>query len=192
MIPEVVTPPASDALTLGVLKALLRIDDDQFDTHLTALLPAAATHLEQAYGCVVLSQTRRAWFNPSVLLSARSIELPLWPVTAVRSITVYDVDDVAAVISSGDYYLDTTSGRSLSRVVWKATAAVCASTLREINAIAVEFVVGSATEASAPSTVILALAQLVGYWLERPEGAEAVEPASVRVLMSSMAPSGTA
>lgn len=78
------TPPTPPLEPLGLdeVKANLRVDDDDSDDLIAALITSARMHVENVTGLVILPQT----VTETVPRLGLSIELASWPVTAVTAV----------------------------------------------------------------------------------------------------------
>lgn len=183
-----VTGPTSEPVTLAEAKAHLRVDIDEDDDLIEALVATAREHLETISRprVAMLEQTWRyvadAWPSSNVL------ELRPYPLRSVVSISYTDLAGAVTVISSGEYLVDTTSrpGRVVMRNGWPA------ATLQEINGLAIEFKAGYGTDPSAvPLPLRQAVLLLTSHWYETREpvlttGAVGKEvPLTVKALFAS-------
>ncbi len=203
-----VTGPTVEPITTANAKAWLRVDSSSDDTLIDALVATARRHVENYTGKALISQTWAYWldrFPPgggatpwwdgvrqgavsSLYQSeARHIEIPKGPVSALTSVSTFDLDDVETALSaSTDYRLDDSG--EIQRVVLR-DGAVWPTELRESKAIKVLFVAGyGATAASVPDPLIVAMKMLLAHWYENREavvtGTTATElPLSVKVLL---------
>ncbi|MFT4097205.1 MAG: phage head-tail connector protein [Rhodoblastus sp.] len=100
-----ITPPAAEPVTLGETKAWLRVDTNDEDATIAALISAGRVLVEQSTRRALVTQSWRiimdAWPTAGAdgswtLLSTRpaaalaQVELPLAPVQSVAAIRVYD------------------------------------------------------------------------------------------------------
>ena len=85
------TPPAVEPVTLAEAKAHLKIDTTDDDALITALIPAARARAEWHTGRALVTQGWTLWLDawPDI------IAIPLPPLQAVASVTVYARDDSA-------------------------------------------------------------------------------------------------
>lgn len=98
------TPPTAEPLTLGEVKAHLRLDGGEEDALLLSLVTAAREHLERETGLCLMAQSWRLhlndWPADGVIRLARS------PVQAIQIITVYGADGVPLHVPLEDHLLD--------------------------------------------------------------------------------------
>jgi hypothetical protein len=90
-----------------------------------------------------------------------SVELPRWPLTSITSVTVYDEDSNAVVVTVADTF-DVDTYRLPGRVTLKR-GAVWPVALRANNAIQIVYVSGHANAAAVPAPMKRAVKQLAAY-----------------------------
>ena len=126
-----VTPPASEPVTLAEAKAWARVDSADEDAVLTGLVAAARAAAEEYLGRSLVTQTwkltldpcgrRGEWFEGTYDLPVdyfdgdlpRAFDLPRGPVASVTSVTTYDPSNVAALFAAPNYRLDAAGARLL-------------------------------------------------------------------------------
>ncbi|WP_406856854.1 head-tail connector protein [Alsobacter sp. KACC 23698] len=101
---QILTPPATEPLTLAELKLWLRIDGADDDALLSALIVAARLAVEAASGCKLITQTWRMTLNA---WPRSPFGLPVWPVQAVTAVRVYAASGAATTVSPDLYQLAT-------------------------------------------------------------------------------------
>lgn len=177
-----VTAPASEPVTAAELRTHLRADSAELpDAEANALITDARTEIENMTGIAFITQTWRlsldrwpaggeAWwdgiremsitelYNSSTL---QSLALPRFPLASITSVTVYDEDSVATVVSvANTFNVDTyqTPGRlTLKRgQTWPVA-------LRANNAIEVIYVAGYTNAANVPAPMKRAIKQLAAF-----------------------------
>lgn len=101
------TPPATEPLTLAEAKQFLRIEHNDDDTVISALIAAARTQVETAARCALIAQTwrfvRDAWPVDGRLALKRG---PLLSIAAAR---VFDAEGDPVVIDPEAFALDKAS-----------------------------------------------------------------------------------
>ncbi|WP_152051820.1 head-tail connector protein [Tautonia marina] len=137
-----VTPPASEPVSLSEAKAWARIDGSDDDATLTALITAARLAAEQYLRRSLITQT---WKLTLDLCGARgsepwwdgvvdgplnslygglpnTIPLPRGPVSAISSVVTYDLDNSSATYSASNYRLDNSGDRLILNygAIWPA------------------------------------------------------------------------
>lgn len=83
-----ITPPVAEALTLGEVKAHVRVDGGEEDGLLLSLVAVAREHLERVSGLCLISQTWRLYLDS--LPEDGVIQIARGPVQAIESLTIYD------------------------------------------------------------------------------------------------------
>lgn len=147
----VVTPPTVEPLSLTEVKARLRLPTDSTaeDSDLRGLMLAARKQVEKDLaGCCLAPTVIDHWIDGYT--STTAIVIPRWPLASVTSITSYDADDVATVLSSADYLVDTVSRPG--RVIINADAA-WPSSLRTHKSLVVRHTSGFGGSAKSVSSI---------------------------------------
>lgn len=160
------TPPTREPVSLYDAKLHLRVDIDDDDTLILALIKTATQYVEQ------ICRPRRAlisqkWLYLADEFPAGDIELRVVPVTAVDWIKYTDEDGSTATVSASDYVVDTYS--QPARIRLKSTASWPTVTLQEINGFQVLFTAG---ETAVPEPIRQAILLLVGHWFENREAVQ--------------------
>ena len=156
-----VTPPATEPVSLAEAKAHLRIshvDEDQF---IGTLIIAARRHAESQTGLALVSQQwrhfRDDWPDDA------AIPLPLAPLLSVDEVATYGDDDVKTVIIPTYYYADAVSRPP--RLLLRGSR-VWARPGRIGNGVAILVTVGFGAAAAVPAELRQAVLQLVAHWYE--------------------------
>jgi uncharacterized phiE125 gp8 family phage protein len=167
-----ITSPALEPVTLDEAKAHLKIDTDDDDTLITALITACRAGAEWHTGRAFITQSwilsLDAWPGTAAdcglppALSATppaAIEIPLPPLQAVTNITTYARNDAATVLDSSLYQVDTAS--KPARVALKFGVAP-PTDLRSMNAIEIAFTAGYGdAEANIPAPIHAAILEMI-------------------------------
>jgi uncharacterized phiE125 gp8 family phage protein len=174
--------PATEPVTASELRTHLRTDSTELpDAEANALITDARTEIENMTGLAFISQSWRlsldrwpsggeAWWDGVREMSItelyrtstiQSLVVPRWPLVSITSVTVYDEDSNATVVTVADTFdVDTyqTPGRlTLKRgQTWPVA-------LRANDAIQVIYVAGYANAAAVPSTMKRAVKQLAAF-----------------------------
>jgi len=103
--PVLITPPADPAVSLAELKQWARVDHDDEDSELSAMLNAAIGILDGWTGilgrCLVMQTWRVAM---AAWPTCREVRLP-FPDVSAATVTYYDADGVLQTVDSADYEL---------------------------------------------------------------------------------------
>jgi uncharacterized phiE125 gp8 family phage protein len=156
---SVITPPASEPVTLSEAKAHLRVEVSTDDALITALIAAAREHAEAVTARAFLPQTLEARWDewPTTLA------LPRAPVASVSSVKYLDADGVEQTLSGQDYRVDLASIppriTPTYGTLWPEAQAVT-------GAVAVRFVAGYANAGAVPAAIKQAMLLLVAHLYE--------------------------
>lgn len=96
--------PAVEPVTLAEVKTNLRIDHSSEDALISELIGAARQYVETVISIALINQTWRLCLDS--LPAARIALLKCHPVRSVLSVTAFDGDGVATVITPADYQID--------------------------------------------------------------------------------------
>lgn len=158
------TAPIAEPVTLVEAKAHLRIDSDDEDTHLGALIQAAREYCEGVQHRAYLSQT---WdIKLDAFPSGDCIEIPMAPLQSVTSITYIDGDGVTQTWDSANYNVLTAG---LPPRIELGYGKSWPSTRAQRQAVTVRAVLGHADAGDVPHTVKHAMLLLIGHWYENRE-----------------------
>ena len=152
---KIVTPPATEPVTLAEAKLHLRVDTSDDDALITRLISAAREQCEQELDRAVAPQTLQ------LLLDAfpdGALVLPRGPVTGVTSVQYVDTAGVLQTIAPSNYALD-----EAQIDVWllPAYGFDWPATRDEANAVRVTYTAGWTTApASVRQWILLALGTL--------------------------------
>ena len=175
--------PAVEPVTVSEAKAHLRLDGSAEDILIASLIVTSRLHVEAALGLALITQGWRLTLDrwPP---GREPVRFPLRPIAAVTSVTLYDANGDATLITSDRYLLD---GQALSpRLIpnggWTAPG-------RAHAGIEIEFEAGiGATAADVPAPIRHAILLLVAHWYEHRDPLEigqaaAMIPAAVSDLL---------
>lgn len=162
----VVTPPATEPLSLVEVKEYLRIDGTDQDAVLGAIIKAARRFCEnvqrQAYITQTLELALDAWPREA------HITLPRAPLRSVTAVTYTDKDGAEAIMPPSDYIADTRA--EPGQVVLAYGKNWPSVTLQPVNGVVIRYEAGYGTAATTvPETAKQAMWLLVGHWNERRE-----------------------
>jgi hypothetical protein len=188
MIPQLITAPTYEPVTLAEAKDHLRLEHDTDDSFVLGLIATARQHLEKVLWRAFLSQTWELtlegfpgtglrWsdlgFRGSALypFPSRSrflqkdwdaIELPLGEVQSVTSVTYVDVAGVTQTLATSEYQLDTSLPAKL-RLPYGKTWPDARS---QWDAVKIRYVVGWANPSKVPAPLKAAIKLLVSQMYE--------------------------
>lgn len=188
---RLITAPDAEPLSLtDDIKPHLRIDFDDDDPYLEALLLGARQHVETAeLSGALITQT---WELVLDNFPSLPLELPRPPLQSVTSITYIDIDDSSNVYPSSSYRVSTDSWPG--QIVLKQSQTWPSVVLREIEGVIIRFVAGYGdTPESLPMPIRQAMLLIVGDWYENRENSPLIPgvsqaaklPFVARALLSS-------
>ncbi|HXJ00567.1 MAG TPA: head-tail connector protein [Micropepsaceae bacterium] len=170
---ELLTPPASEPVSLVEAKAHLRVDHDDEDAAIARLITAARESCERITNRAFIAQSWRLWCDAWPDCVPRVISIPKPPLMSLTSVVAYDRSGAATMLSSDVIIVD--SAAVPGRLVLADTA-VLPVDLRQANAIAVSFQAGYGANASdVPAAIRMAILSLIAHLYEA-RGESAVPP----------------
>lgn len=138
--------PQGEPVTLAEAKAHLKVETDDEDALITALITAARSRAEWFTNRAFLTQSWTLWLD--VWPASGIVEIPLPPLVSVASITVYGTDDSATVLDAAAYRVDCASVPG--RIALRNALSPPVVTLRVIDGIAIAFTAGYGAAADVP------------------------------------------
>lgn len=171
LAPVRVTAPADAPVSLAQAKAHLRVDHEDDDLYIAALIDAATGHLDGWPGILGRALVSQTWRQGSSCFPADGvIRLPLAPVVSVESITYLDPESAVQALDAAAYTAPVADGLGpYVRLVVAPPA-----TARRDNAVSVTFAAGYGAPADVPAAIRHALLLMVGHWYAAREAASAV------------------
>lgn len=165
---KLVTPPASEPVSLDEAKAHCRVDiSDEDDLFSDDLIPSARQYLEGAMRRAFISQTWR--LNLDEWPDCDEIELPYAPLQSVSSVVYLDKNGDSTTWDSANYIVDADS--EPGRIVLASGVSWPGETLYPANPIQITFVAGYGDATDVPAYVKRAMKLLIGHWYEHREAA---------------------
>ncbi len=163
---RLVSGPDVEPVTLAEARLHLRVDVDDDDELISALIVVARELVEQV--------TRRALISQSWELlrdafpATPTVALPLPPLQAVDGITYTDSTGVTHTFSAADYEVDTAG--TPGRIALPSASAWPSDTLAAVNGVQIAFTAGYGDAgADVPTAIRQALLLLVGHLYENRE-----------------------
>lgn len=162
-----ITPPASEPLTLAEAKAHLRVVNSSEDTLIAAYLAAAREVVEQMTGRAFLTQTRLVTLSewPCSAHSSWMLQtLPGFPLAAITHVKYYaDGADTLSTLASGNYVAQPYA--KPGSILFLDTADLPSLACR-LDAVQITYTCGYASSAIAAAQIpgaLIALRQLVTH-----------------------------
>jgi uncharacterized phiE125 gp8 family phage protein len=151
---------------MPTLKKHMRIGIPDEDDLIAGYLTAARTYVEEGYDRALVTQTWD-YFLDTFPWAGQSIELPIWPLQSVTSITYTDSNNSPTVWPSTNYFVDAV--KKPGRIVLAYGQGWPAVSLRTANAVAIRYVAGYGDHTTVPFTTRTAIMLLVEHWYENRE-----------------------
>ena len=178
---EVVTPPASEPITLAEAKAHLRVDTSDDDALINALVVAARECAEQWLRRALLTTTFRLNAD-SFPIGGITITLDNSPVQSVTSIK-YDTETTDDVVFDPSNF-NTDLVTEPSRIVL-VDGGTWPETKIAPNVVRVEYVSGYASASVIPQPIIQGMLLMIGDWYEFREDSVQIMPKASERLMGA-------
>ena len=159
-MPILLTPPASEPLSLAEAKAWLRLDSSTEDDLVSALIVSARMIVEATTRRMLLTQSWRlvldAWPQSNI------VKIPLAPFQSVAAMRVYDRNNVAQPVAAALATIDASPDRA--RLYFSGNPPMPG---RAIAGIEIDVVAGyGALPSSLPEPIRQAMRMLVARWYE--------------------------
>lgn len=152
-----VAPPTVEAVTLQQAKLWLRVDGDEENALISALISAAVAHLDGWTGVLGRALEEQTWELALDAFPSREIHLPLGPVVGVTSIKYDDAEGVEQTVDAADYYVD---ARSTDGWVIPVSAFAWPAPMSAANSIRVQWVAGTGTPPAIGAAILLHVGHL--------------------------------
>lgn len=159
----IITPPATEPITLEEIKQQLKIDWIEEDVLLAGYIKAAREFCEQFQNKAYVTQTLEKTLDQ--IPYNRIIELNKPPLKNVVKVSYTDINGITTDVDSSNYFTDTKS--IPGRIIFKKDFSISVK-LQEINAISVIYTAGN-TINEVPQKVKIAIMLLVGHWYKNRE-----------------------
>lgn len=165
---SLVTPPTIEPVTLSEAKLAMRVDIDDDDTLIEFYITAARRWIEEVCRPRLAMLTQTWKYVSDEYPASDTVELPVYPLLSVTSVTYTDEADATTIVASSNYVVDVIS--EPGRIRLKSTASWPSVTLQVVNGFAVTFVAGFGAAASAvPAELRQAIQLLVAHQYENRE-----------------------
>jgi uncharacterized phiE125 gp8 family phage protein len=179
----IITPPASEPLSLAEAKLFLRVDHTTEDSVIALLIAAAREAVEAACGRALITRRVRESLDIWRRDAVNGAVLGLGPVTSVVAVRLLADNGAQSIIDPGRYRLEGAGDRP--RLVF---AAGLPATLRSAGGIEIEYDAGFAASAAVlPVALRVATLQVVASLYEARQGGAAL-PEGAYALTRPFAP----
>lgn len=156
--PILVTPPATEPITLAEAKLHLRVDHSEEDTVINGLIAAARIYVEQRCWISLVAQTWKVylcdWPDSSVML-------PRGPVTGITTVKYQTSNGVWVTLASTEYTLQGDIVRLAYNAQWPSTE------LFGHMPVEIIYTAGAGADQAIKQAMLL----LIGHWYENRESA---------------------
>lgn len=189
-----ITAPAIEPVSVSDLKEHLRMWEEDKDRYLANLITEARTEFEDLTNIALISQTRKValdswtgqpapWWDGVREMAVtelqgghnRHIDMPVFPIISVDTMTVYDTDSNTTSVTIADVFdVDLLSKPGRLTLKFGATWPIAT---RANNAIEITYTVGYGTDVEdVPASLRRAVKQMAGYlYTNRGSGCSAAE-----------------
>ena len=161
---QIVTPPASEPLTLAEVKEFLRVDHSDDDATLAIFITAARQLCESYTRLALMPTTFEEYFDDFPQYTGTfkdEIRLSRSPVSAVTYVKYIDGNETTITANAADYKIDT-----ISRPARISPDNGWFGTYETINAVFVRYVAGFADAASVPAPLKHGMMLVIGDMYE--------------------------
>jgi len=166
-----VTPPAALPLTRAEAKGHLRLDGDEDDPLVDALIAAAAGHLDGPAGILgraLMTQTWDVQYDGFPARAGEPLRLPLPPLQQVTSVAYVDGDGAAQTWAAPNWRIAAGGGQPAALL--PAWGQSWPATRDRVRSVTVRMVAGYGSAASdIPAPLRQAMLLLLGHWYENRE-----------------------
>lgn len=173
---KLITPPASEPVSLAEAKAYLRIDTNDEDALISGLITAAREYCELFQNRAYLTQTWELSFD---CFPPMPIKLPRPPLVSVESVKVIDTTGAETTLDPSDYIVDTDS--EPGRIAFAYGKCWPSVTLQPVNAVKIRYTAGYDDAKKVPQSVKQAMLIYIAHRYENPDTDDV--PEVVRTLL---------
>ena len=161
-----VTEPTAEPVTLVEAKLFARIDTDDDDALVTALISSARQCVEEETGRALMTQTRDAFLNHYP--QAKEFELSWRDIQSVTYIRALNEDGTYDEVDSGEILLDGKNGR-VGIKTGSPFFPIGVVGDQYFNGFVIRYVSGESDAAYVPEWAKTAIKMLVAHWYEHRE-----------------------
>jgi len=153
---KIITPVATEPVSLTEAKLHLRVTDTAEDDLISALITTAREYCEKFTGRSLAEQTVEYYLDR--FPCADEINLPMPPLQSVTSVKYTDSDGIETTMPTDAYLVDAVAGRVVLPYygVWPSF------TPYTVNPVKIRYVAGYTTDV--PKSIKQAMLLLIGHW----------------------------
>ncbi len=161
---KLITPPATEPITLLEAKRHLRVDVTDDDTLITSIITAAREYCETFQNRAYITQT---WEMTLDSFPTMPLKIPKPPLQSVDSIKYTDQNGVETLFDAANYVVDADS--EPGRIALAPGVSWPSVTLKPIGGVKIRFTAGYGDAAKVPMMAKQAMLLLIGHWYEHRE-----------------------
>ena len=161
---KVITAPTVEPISLEEAKLFLRVDHDEEDDLIEALIGAARGHCEDYQRRTIAETTYQLTLDE--FPKEKFIKLPNPPLKSVLSVTYTDEEGTVNTFSTDNYIVDSDS--EPGRIALKEGKEWATDTLQPVGGVKIQFTAGYGT-GLIPKQTLQAMKMLVGLYYENRE-----------------------
>jgi len=173
---KLITPPASEPVSLAEAKAYLRVDTNDEDALISGLITAAREYCESFQNRAYITQTWELSFDD---FPNMPLKLPRPPLVSVESVKVIDSTGAETTLDPSDYIVDTDS--EPGRIAFAYGKCWPSVTLQPVNAVKIRYTAGYDDAQKVPQSVKQAMLIYIAHRYENPDTDDV--PEVVRTLL---------
>jgi len=173
---KLITPPASEPVSLDEAKAYLRIDTNDEDALISGLIAAAREYCESFQNRAYITQTWELSFDD---FPNMPLKLPRPPLVSVESVKVIDTTGAEITLDTSDYIVDTDS--EPGRIAFASGKCWPSVELSPVNAVKIRYTAGYDDAQKVPQSVKQAMLIYIAHRYENPDTDDV--PEVVRTLL---------
>ena len=166
---SLVTPPATEPISVLQAKDHLREDGSDQDDVIERLISAARRKVERDSWRVLVTQTWDVFYD-SFPPPGCSLVLPKPPLQSVTSVKYHDADGTTETTLAGSTYIVDAASEP-GRIALHDGEEWPSDTLRPANGVEVRIVAGYGAASAVPDHLVQAMLLLIGHWYEQREAA---------------------
>lgn len=158
MASVLLTTPATEPISVADAKAFLRVEHDDDDAIIAALIASARNHVEALTRCGLITQTWRLVLDRWP--SDGRIRPRLGPLQSVSAARVYDQANMSSEVDVARFVIDKATG------VIAAPGWTLPQPGRAVAGIELDVVIGFGASGDVPQVLLQALRMLIAHWYE--------------------------